>query len=85
MMANSDRDGHDTESGDDGQDSGGKREYKVPVKGLRGGTDHVTVNAETTDQAFEKAEEKAQRSKPIVPPVTAIEAYDTVNGVTHRR
>lgn len=69
---------------DDG-DSGGKRKFKVPVKGLRGGTDHITVNAESSDQAFEKAEEKAQRSKPIEPPVTAIEAYDTVNGVTHRR
>ena len=63
----------------------GKRKYKVPLKGLRGGTDTITLNAETADQAFKKAEEKAQRSKPIEPPVTAIEAYDTVTGVTHRR
>lgn len=71
-------------SGEGDRVNGGKRKFKVPIKGYRGETDTISVYAKTSDQAFEKAEEKAER-RCIKTPVTAIEARDTVNRVTHRR
>lgn len=61
-----------------------ERQFEVAVEGSRANSDHINVDAETADQAFEKAKKKAQRSRyDVETPINAIEAYDTDNGVTH--
>lgn len=62
-----------------------KREFEVGVEGFDGDFEHITVEAESPEEAYDKAVDEVQGSIffDLEDPVHAYQAYELEKGVTH--
>ena len=60
-----------------------KRDYEVGVEGMGGDYEHVQVDADSPEEAFEKGEKNYSRD--LEEPVNAYQAFEIGAGVTHQR
>lgn len=60
-------------------------EYEVGVEGMSGDYEHIVVKACSPEEAYRKAEKKADNSMHynLSTPVNAYQAFDIEAGVTH--